>query len=192
MVLNTIWQSEGGVTGLCPTHPLGGTNMRRFLPVRLLAVAALAAPASLAVLALPGTAYAGTDSVVCTQASGTETGVITLSGCTDPSLTGGTGTNGTGVGSSNIVASTSSTVWGASSHLTSLGTFKYKLYASGSKKDKCPTGQSEIVEKSKVGKKTVANGGTAETLWGQKGVASLCLNTTTSTLSLLAGTTYSA
>ncbi len=165
--------------------------MRRFLPVRLLAVAALAAPASLAVLALPGTAYAGTDSVVCSHASGTETGAINLSGCTDPSLTGGTGANGTGLGTSNISASTSSTTWGGSGHLTSLGTFKYKLYASGSKKDKCPTGQGEIVEKSKVGKKTIANGGTAETLWGQKGVADLCLNTTAQTLTLLAGTTYS-
>jgi hypothetical protein len=159
--------------------------MRQQLSIRLLAVTAIAGSATLAVLVPGGSAFAGKPKptkVTCTAISGSESSV-TLSGCSDPAVTGGGGT-------SNV--STSTVTWNTTG-LTS--TENYTVKVGTGKKDKCTappgfTNTAEVKEKGSV------SGGTATTLTGGKVSATVCVFTETAdpsvtSVALLPGTVLS-
>jgi hypothetical protein len=143
--------------------------MPRLRHVRLLTVAGLALSITMAVGLGSGTAFAKSQ-VTCSGANGTASSV-TLSGCNDTAVTGGGGTS--------VITSSGSTInW--NSGLTSIETYKVKQVPAASKKGKpskkfvCAAGDEQLAEKTKIGKKTAASGGTATALWKDKGASTVC------------------
>lgn len=127
--------------------------MRRLMshPLRLLAIAAVAIPASLATVALAGsTAYAV--SVTCTKLSGTVSGgVAHISGCTDTTNDGGAGTApiaGFASGSGTITWATGHGTTSLTDSFTAVG--KSGQPADETESLKCATTSQEYVITGKV------------------------------------------
>ncbi len=153
--------------------------MRQRLVTGLLLSASLALPATVLVGVSGGSAFAASTkpSVTCTGLSGSET-KITLTGCNDTSVTGGSGMG---------TVATSTTKW--HSGKTTIVKFSETLLKSGAAGNKCAKGLEQVTEVAKVGT-TAKTGGTATALYGQTGGAVVCLNTTAKTVKLLAGSKY--
>jgi hypothetical protein len=140
--------------------------MRVMLPVRLLAVAALAGSASLAVVLPASQAFAKVakpTKVICTGLSGNSS-TATVSGCSDTAVTGGGGVS--------VISSGVSTVTWNVTGLTS--TESFTAVASTGKKDHCtpPAGLTNTAE---VKEKGTVSGGTATSLTGGKLKGTVCL-----------------
>jgi hypothetical protein len=95
--------------------------MRRFATMRRFSlvaatVVALAVPASLATVAVAGSAYAGGSSITCKGLKGTITGTVTISKCTP---TGGKGYK-TASGAATSLASSGTLTWKSSKNTTDI------------------------------------------------------------------------
>jgi hypothetical protein len=151
--------------------------MRRTLPIRLVAVAALATSASAALVLPAGTAFAKgpkPPAAICTGLSGNES-TQTITGC---SSNPDAGTGGTSV------VSTNTTTW--STGKTSTETYAVKTYSG--KKDKCPA-EGAILSTLEIKEKGKVTGGTAN-LVGTKLKATVCLYSN-GTVTQFPGTTLS-
>jgi len=151
--------------------------MRRTLPIRLVAVAALATSASLAIVLPAGSAFAKgpkPPSVTCTGLSGNES-TQTLTGCS--------GNPDAGTGGTSVVA-TSTTTW--STGKTSIES--YSIKSSSGKKDKCPA-EGAILSTIEIKEKGKVTGGTAN-LVGTKLKATVCIYSN-GTVKQFPGTTLS-
>jgi hypothetical protein len=151
--------------------------MRRTLPIRLVAVAALATSASVALVFPAGTAFAKGPKpppATCTGLSGNESSQ-TITGCSgNPDA----GTGGTSVVSTNTVT------W--STGKTSTETYAVKTFSG--KKDKCPA-EGAILSTLEIKEKGKVTGGTAN-LVGTKLKATVCLYSN-GTVTQFPGTTLS-
>jgi len=150
--------------------------MRHLRTVRLLTAAALIVPASFAGWAAAGPASAAAAPASCATLSGA--GVTsTLTNCTDPANTGGKGT-----AVSKVVKGTTGTTtikWNKTG--TTTLTFSYVVV----KANKCPKGQTEIIE---TGNVTGGTGAAIKSiLKGQKTSASVCEG---KSVALLKGTKF--
>jgi hypothetical protein len=132
--------------------------MKHKTPVRLLTVAAMAVPATLAVALPATTAFAGKPkpvAITCTGLSGNESSQV-VSGCTDLPITGGGGT-------STVLSGTSSMIT-FDSGSGNTATENFTIKSGSGKKDKCPavSGMTSVVEVKQKGKVTSGTGtGTA-------------------------------
>ena len=162
--------------------------MQRLLshPLRLITIAAVAIPASLASVALTGsTAWAST--VTCTKLSGTVSGgTAHLSGCNDTANTGGSGTAPV-----SAFAHGSGTITWATGHGTTSVTITFTpVGGSGQAKDeaetrRCAAGSQEYVIHGKV---TGDTGKAASITVGSIVSAEVCLSSA-GAFSLEPGTT---
>jgi hypothetical protein len=149
--------------------------MRRTLPIRLVAVVALATSASLAIVLPAGTAFAKgpkPPTATCTGLSGNESSQ-TLTGCS--------GNPDAGTGGTSDVA-TSTVTW--STGKTSIEAYTIKTFSG--KKDKCPA-EGAILSTIEIKEKGKVTGGTAN-LVGTKVKATVCLYSN-STVTQFPGTT---
>jgi hypothetical protein len=125
-----------------------------------LGVASLAAVAGAASFALGGAADAATPVVVtCNGYAGTVTGTGALTGCNQPTVTKGRGTEAPSKGK------TFSIKW--KSGLTTTGTLTYAVVTP----NKCPTGYATEVKIT-----STVTGGTAKTLIGGKATNTMCVS----------------
>ncbi len=141
--------------------------MKRHLPVRLLACAALAGSASLAAVVIPGGVASASSTVTCTSLTGNAS-TQTLSGCS------GSGSSQTGT-SGVSTASTKTVKWKTGK--TSVSTYSYKNGSDAS----CPavSGYTKDLLENVTGKVT---GGTATGLVGGSYKATVCVYKKGSTL----------
>ncbi len=146
------------------------------LPVRLLAAgAAVVVGTSLTIAGPGGIAGAKTKQVTgtCTSLSGSESSE-SLSGCNDPSDTGGSGTVSVTLSGTS---GTASITW--SSSKTTIESFTYK--ESTGKKDKCPAPPAGDTALAEAKETSTVTGGTATDLIGSKKLKSTdCAYTTAS------------
>ena len=118
--------------------------------------------------------------VFCADLTGSLSGTLTIAGCSQPDVTGGSGTlPGLSLGASGPVTVT----WNG----TGTTTFVYSMTKQASKRNKCPSGQTESVLSGSVTANNPLDTGHA----GVRGPvhAKLCIDAS-SGLSLLAGQTF--
>jgi hypothetical protein len=146
--------------------------MRRGSLIGLASLATVAGTASLLGGATVASAAAPVV-VTCNGFTASTTGAGTATGCNQPAVTKGKGTNAPGTGK------TFSLKW--ASGLTTTGTLTYALVSPS----KCPTTYpTEVKETSTV------TGGTAKTLIGGKGTNTVCVSLKLKKVILLPGTKY--
>ncbi len=150
--------------------------MRRHLPTRVVAIAAMVAAGSLGSIALvSGTAGASAPTVSCTTGTLKITGSGTISGCNDTANTGGKGTI-----AANISKKTGTITWNKT------GTTTFKFTEKSVTNTKCVKGDTEISETA------TTTGGTSKALKsipkGQVSTTLVCVKG--SSLSLVKGEKY--
>ncbi len=161
--------------------------MRKFSPVRLALVAALAAPSAVAVVALAGPASASglPPTVTCTSLNSTLGGTGTTTGCTPTSAVGTPGTGHEVSTASKTSPNTSTTTWENGTTTTSVTTTPKAVTG---KKDKCGKGILEYTVTA-----TVTGGTNTVIKVGEVGADTVCVNLkakkgATNAVTLLKGT----
>jgi len=159
--------------------------MRRTVSIRLFALVVAAGSLTAIPLSSPSSAAAAgaSCSKLVSPAPVTVKGVAmshsTVSGCTPLSATGGSGTSVT-----NLKTFVSTTTWAGGKGTT----IEKVTYKTGPKASKCPSGTYLIVSTAVV---TGGSGAALQVITkGQKGAASVCVNSKTSAASLEPGTKY--
>ncbi len=150
--------------------------MHRSLSIRLLAAAAMIAPASLAAVALAGPASATTYAASCSTLNANLTGAGTVTGCAPAGATGGSGALATPKAGTGVIT------WNGTGTTTTTYTDK------AVKKSKCAKGLLEYTE---TGKVTAGTGAAVTTIKvGSATAATVCVNTKAKTVVLLKGTKF--
>jgi hypothetical protein len=150
-----------------------GESMRYLRTVRVLTVIAVAVPASLAAWAVSG-AGAASAPATCAVLNATLTGTGSVSKCTDPANTGGSGKI-----VANVAKKTGKVTWNKTG--TSTFSLTYSTVKTDEKETKsCPKGTTEILFNGKV------TGGTGAAIKsipkGQAVTAEVCVSKTAVTL----------
>jgi hypothetical protein len=161
--------------------------MRHLRAIRVLTAMALVVPASLATWAVTGPASA-TTFVSCSKLTGLDTAKFTtLSGCTDPADTGGTGKGVSKAGKGTT--GTSTITWATKADGTTSVSYSYTIVAAS--KEKCGTSvvkgkKTDNLEVIESGKVLAVTGNAAKVIKvGQAASSTTCINASTNAESLL-------